>query len=194
MCSCVFCFLLAPPSQFTHSRSHFVDESKTKVFRNIDDPREVCIFLDGVDAGKMGSFMGSEAFMTYNNDHGFEFKKEEGAFLLPAGPDAPAVCNMFAVVESEDGCIDKWIAGFKAHATSKTGTWGFEVPMTREEFCDDTKTKIFKSVSDPNVIAIDLHSVEQEKIAKCLMDPSFGQLLTAISEKDKAMYFIPKET
>lgn len=151
-----------------------VDESKTKVFRGVDDPLEVCIFLDGIDAEKMFTIMGSEAFKTYNEDNGFIFPKEGGAFLLPAGPDAPKVCDMFAIQKTEDS--GRWIEGFKAHASSKTGTWGFEVSMTREEFCDESKTKLFKSVSDPNTIAIVLGGVQQESIAKFMMDESVEKL------------------
>ena len=71
-----------------------------------------------------------------------DFPKENGGVLVPPGPDGPAVANMFAVIMCEDS--DKWIQSFKLHADSKTGDWGFEVPVTRAEFCSDSETRIFK--------------------------------------------------
>merc|ERR1712046_294556 len=62
----------------------------------------------------------------------------------PAGAEAPPPANMFTFMEVEDR--GKWTEGFLAHANSKTGTWGYEVPITRSEFCDEAKTRVFKSV------------------------------------------------
>ena len=45
---------------FEKARGEFVDESKSRVFRNVADENEVAIFMDGVDMEAMGAFMGEK--------------------------------------------------------------------------------------------------------------------------------------
>merc|ERR1719231_1013944 len=69
---------------------------------------------------------------------------------MPApGADAPPseLQTVFFSYEVDDA--DKWIEGFLAHATSKTGTWGVEAAMTRAEFCDEAKTRVFSQRPTP---------------------------------------------
>ena len=78
---------------------------------------------------------------------------------------------------------DKWIAGFKAHATSKTGTWGYEVPITRAEFVNEEKTRVFKSAMRPSVVGGFMEEVRMEKLGPVLSDEKFQQLTKDLGEK-----------
>lgn len=121
-------------------------------------------------------------------ENGVDFPKENGGVLVPPGPDSPPVANMFAHILCEDA--DKWIHSFKLHGSSKFGDWGFEVPVTRGEFCDDSKTRVFRCVEDPNVVAIDLIGVKNEVLGPCLADANFQKLEKALGEKEKAMFVV----
>ena len=88
---------------------------------------------------------------------------------------------MFTFMEVED--TDKWIEGFKAHADSKTGTWGYEVPITRGEFCDDSKTRIFKSVSNEKRVAVYIEAIDMTVLGPMLGDENFQKLTTDLGEK-----------
>ena len=84
----------------------------------------------------------------------------------------------------------KWIQGFKEHANNRVGSWGFEVPITRSEFCDEHYTKVFRSAAKQNVVCIDLKSVKMPVLGPLLNNPEFNKLETALGEKKKHMYIV----
>ena len=177
--------------EFASPRNAFCDETKTKLFRDVEDESGLAIFLADVDMGGLGAFMGGETYQKYVADADNEkVDPEAGNVLAPAGPDAPPVADMFAILAVKD--FDVWYAGFKEHSTSKTGTWGFEVPITRSEFCDDAKTRVFRSVKDPNCVAIDMKQVDMSKLGPVLGDPDFNKITEVLGEipDQKQMYYV----
>jgi hypothetical protein len=101
--------------------------------------------------------------------------------MTDPGPENPGT-SMFFSVEVEDA--DKWIEGFKAHGTSKTGTWGFEVPSAREDFVDESKTRIFKSATKPNVVGGYMEGIKMEVLGPLLADENFNKLAATLGEKE----------
>merc|ERR1719399_1588932 len=93
----------------------------------------------------------------------------------PAGPP-----NMFFYVEVADP--DKWVAGFVAHGSSKTGTWGFEVPLARGDFCDESKTRVYKCASNPKLVGAYMEGVKMDALGPMLADPTFARLAGELGE------------
>ena len=78
---------------------------------------------------------------------------------------------------------DKWIAGFKVHATDKTSEyWEGEVPITRSEFADETKTRIFKCATKPNLVGAYMEGVKMEKLGPLIEDPAMAALKESLGE------------
>ena len=90
---------------------------------------------------------------------------------------------MWIVIEVADA--DKWIAGFKAHGTSTTGTWGYDVGMARNEFCDESRTKVYKSAKRPNVVAATMCGVKMEMMGALLANPNFAKMSVDLGEGQK---------
>lgn len=97
---------------------------------------------------------------------------------------------MVAIIEVAD--FNSWHKGFVEHATSKTGSWGFEVPSARSEFCNESKTQIYLStksagwMGNQRILAL-INEVDMEKLGPCLADPNFKRLETALGERNKIM-------
>merc|ERR1719164_275291 len=113
-----------------------------------------------LDMGKMGPVMADPQFVAMSE--AAIVKQDPPLVMTDPGPDAGAAPSMFFCVEVEDA--DKWIAGFEAHANSKTGTWGYEVPITRGEFVDEAKTRVLKCATKPGLVGAYMEGVAMEKL------------------------------
>merc|ERR1719181_2735160 len=109
---------------------------------------------------------------------------------MPApGTDAPppeGPVDMFFSYEVADA--DKWIEGFLAHATSKTGTWGVEAAMTRADFCDEARTRVFKSASNPHKVGGMCFGVDLAKMGAFMAHPSFAAISEVLAIKPETMF------
>ena len=94
----------------------------------------------------------------------------------PGTPPPAEKLDLFFSYVVEDP--DKWIKGYQAHATSKTGTWGVEAKYTRSEFCDESRGRVFRSVYDPKRVGGLCYATDMAKMGEFMADPSFA----AISE------------
>merc|ERR1712054_294156 len=106
----------------------------------------------------MGSFqeMSKEAIVS----------QDPPLLMTPPGPDAGPKPNMFFWVEVKD--VDKWIAGFKS----------------RGEFVDEAKTRVFKCVTNPNIVGAYMEGVQMDKLGPLLNDPKMAELTTTLGEVD----------
>lgn len=95
-----------------------------------------------------------------------------------AKPDEQAV-DMLFIVDTADA--SKWHEGFIAHAKSKDVA-GLLLPVTRADLCDESRTKVFRSVSNPNRVAMTLYGVNGQVLQECMADPQFGQLTEKLGE------------
>lgn len=93
---------------------------------------------------------------------------------------------MVAIIEVKD--FRTWYKGFVEHATSKTGSWGFPVPATRSEFCDESKTQVYLSTKSTGYFAnekalVILNEVDMKALGPCLADANFKRLEDALGER-----------
>merc|ERR1719473_794146 len=110
-----------------------------------------------------------------------------GADAPPAAPAAAAgTVDMFFSYEVADA--DKWVEGFLAHANSKTGTWGVEAAMTRADFCDEARTRVFKSAADPNKVGGMCFGVDLGKMGAFMAHPSFAAISEVLAIKPETMF------
>lgn len=165
------------------TRGESCDEAKTGVYYDVDDKNKIAISIFSMDMAKFGPVMGSPDFVKMSEDN---FKNKTGPdppFIMadmppPGGPPPPAgtKIDMFFSYVCEDP--EKWLKGFKAHGTSKTGDgmWTAEAKYTRSEFCDESKTRIFKSASDPKRMAGIIFGVDPIKMGEFMGDESFKEI------------------
>ena len=173
------------------ARGEACDETKTEVFQNVDDPNNVKISIVGMDMAKMGPMLQSEAFKAMGEKA--LLSQDPPSVLMdmpPPGapppstpPTPPPPPDMWVVVEVADA--DKWIAGYKAHATSTTGTWGYDVGMTRSEVCDESRSKVYKSAKRPNVVAAMMCGVKVEKLGPMTTNPNWARMSVDLGEGQK---------
>jgi len=160
------------------ARNAACDEGKTEVFCDVEDPNKLAITLFALDMAKFGPVMAEPAFEEMSKA---AIVSQDPPSIIANPPGESATPNMFMCVEVEDP--EAWIAGFKAHADSKTGTWGFEVPITRGEFVDESKTRLFKSATRANVVGCYMEAVDMSKLGPMLANPEFQQLASQLGEK-----------
>lgn len=155
------------------------DEAKTNVFCDVEDPNKIAIAMFSMDFAAFGPVMEESDFKAMSEKA--IVKQDPPLIMSDPGPENPGT-TMFFCVEVEDP--DKWIAGFKAHATSTTGTWGFEVPKARGEFTDETKTRVFKSATKPNVVGGYMEGLKMDVLGPLMADENFMKLTGALGEKE----------
>lgn len=135
------------------ARGEFCDEAATRVFRDIDDPDNVSIFLHQCDVPALGAFM--------QTDPAFAEMTKVGNWK-PSVPRLATQMNPPTLGEKEDLFFTievsdpkKWIKSFKQFGTStKIDGWNGTMPAKRSELCDESKTKIFQDVKNPNAIGL----------------------------------------
>jgi len=162
------------------ARGEACDEAKTLVFTDVKSPNSVAIMMYALDMAKFGPVMADPQFVAMSD--AAIVNMPPPLMMSDPGPTAGAAPSMFFCVEVDDP--DKWIAGFEAHGSSKTGTWGYEVPIARCEFCDESKTRVFRCASNPNLVAGYMEGVQMEKLGPLLGDESMARLTKDLGEKE----------
>jgi len=169
------------------TRGDAMDEARTEVFVDVDDNNKALITMFAVNMDKFGSFFAWDKFKEMNE---LCIVAQDPPMLLkdPPAPGAapPAGAggkpDMFVSLEVAD--VDKWVAGFKAHATNKKGTWGdVESKYARAEICDDAKTRVFRSAHNPKRVGALICGIDMAKMGEMMADPSWAKISQALGEK-----------
>ena len=163
------------------SRGEACDEAKTLVFTDVEDTNKIAIAMYSLDFAKFGPVMADPQFVEMSEKA--IVSQAPPLLMADPGPEAGEAPSMFFYVEVAD--VDKWIEGFKAHADSKTGTWGFEAPITRGEFVDESKTRVFKCATNPKLVAGYMEGVKMAKLGPLLGDEKFMQVAKDLGEKSE---------
>ena len=105
----------------------------------------------------------------------------------PPGPkrhdaSTPSAVDCVMMLEVDD--FDWWYAGFTRHAISNKGSWGFAVSSVRADWCDESKTRVFRGVNAPNKVAVCLYGVNMAKYRDQAESPSILRLRGALGEKE----------
>lgn len=163
------------------SRGEACDEAKTLVFQDESAPNKVAAAMYALDMAKFGPVMASEPFQEMSK---LAIVSQDPPLLMtPPGPDAGPAPSMFFWVEVSD--VDKWIAGFKAHGLGRTSElWEGEVPISRGEFCDEAKTRVFKCATNPKLVGAYMEGVRMDKLGPLLADPKMQELTKVLGEVD----------
>lgn len=170
--------------ELPYTRAEFCDESQTELFVNADasSPNEWSIYVQSVDIPMMGGTMGSEGFKTMSDELGFAMTYGPATLAPPPeGPppaDAPPA-NMCAITEVHN--FDDWYSGFMEHSKSKN-VKGLDLPVTRAEMCDDSKTMVYRSLKNPNKVLISMFAINGEVLGKALQDENFQKLTVELGE------------
>lgn len=143
-------------------RGEVCDESLTEVYKS-PDTNETLIRCGGVNE-KLGAMMGSTVFAGFSEYFGIE--NAGGPMALSAMEPGQPPATDSAIVFGEVKNVDLWLKLFKEHATSKT-LEGVELPATRAEMCDDSKTRVYINDKNPNKIAVACYG----------MTPQFGEVM-----------------
>lgn len=162
------------------ARNAACDEAKTLVFTEAKAPNKVAITLFALDFAKFGPVMADPQFVEMSEQA--IVSQDPPLIMTNPGPGAGDAPSMFFYVEVADA--EKWIAGFEAHGSSKTGTWGYEVPISRGEFCDESKTRVYKCASNPNIVGAYMEKVNMGKLGPLLGDEKMAQLTSDLGEKE----------
>jgi len=171
------------------TRSEFCDEEKTKIYKNTKNPKELCVVIDNASMAKMGAVMGSDAFV------------KAGEKLWTMGPDAVTIRTAAPASETPDLlCFltvkttpEEYMDFFWSHAKSKTLTYKdetFTLDMSRSEFCDEKKTKIYQNVKNPNELCITISAAKMDKMGAVMGSDAFvkaGEKLWTI-DKDAVQF------
>ena len=81
----------------------------------------------------------------------------------------------------------RWVEGFLAHGSSKTGTWGVEAKYHRGEMCDEAKTRVFKSAYNSRRVGGMMYGCDLGKIGEFMTDPSFAEIGKILAFKQETM-------
>merc|ERR1712110_136169 len=164
------------------SRKQFCDESKTEVFRSVKDPKKIVIHMHKVNVPNLGFTMANPNFVDLLS--GYKVETNQMKVGLSPAMATSSTPDMGAVIDVED--FNKWNDGFSAHATSKLVS-GLELPVSRSEFCDESKTEVYRSVKNPNRVFVNLAGVDLETLEGVMSDVSFQELTNVLGEKAKTM-------
>ena len=161
------------------TRGEACDDAKTLVFNDVADPNKIGIAMYAMDFPRFGPVMESAPFKEMSEK--MIVSQPPPLIMTPPGPEAGASPSMFFWVEVSDK--DKWIAGFKAHATSKTSEhWEGSLPIMRSEFVDEEKTRIFTCSTNPKLVGAYMEGVKMEKLGPLLADPAMLALTAKLGE------------
>lgn len=160
------------------ARCEACDEAKTLAFRDTADPNSVAMTLYSMDMAKFGPCMADQQFVAMSE--AAIVSQAPPLVMTDPGPTASEAPSMFFCVEVADA--EAWVAGFRAHGASKTGTWGYEVPITRGEFCDESKTRVFTCATNPKFVGAYMEAVRMDKLGPLLGDEAMLKLTKDLGE------------
>jgi len=172
----------------TMPRGACTDVTKEDVLCDITDKNKVALVFRAVDMAKMGAMMSEPAFTEGIKDAVVSQDPPNVATDMPApdGPPPAGAVDMFFSYEVAD--VDKWIEGFLAHGTSKTGTWGVETKYARADFCDEARTRVFRSVKNPKRVGGLVYGADMKKMGEFMGDPSFAKISEVLGVKPETMF------
>jgi len=169
------------------TRGEACDEAKTDVLVDNADPNSVAIVLMGMNMGKFGPVMEEPDFKKMMSKAIVDMPPPLvlGDAPPPGAPPPEEKLDLFFTYEVED--VDLWVEGFLAHGTSKTGTWGVEAKYTRAEFCDESRTRVFKSAYNSKRVGGMVCGCDMKKMGEFMADPSFEAIGKALKFKPETM-------
>lgn len=159
------------------SRKDFADTENEEVFVDVDNGNNVLVSLPGAKPDKMAEFFSTEGFKALS-EATIESQEPPNVMIdMPPGPPPADAPKPDVFVSFEVGDVEKWIAGFKAHGNSKTHeSWEGEAVMTRSEICDEAKTRVFKSQTNPKRVAALIYSVDGAKMGEFMSSEHFQKM------------------
>ena len=165
------------------ARNEFMDESRTEVWRDVENPNLVLISCYEVEVPKMVYFCKEDPEMIrMTSDFGWEMDKPtEMRNMDPRSIDVQE--DMLCCLEVENS--EKWIQGFKEHGTSKKIS-GFseDLLMSRSELCDESRTRIFKHAWKPNWVAVLMYDIDTDKLGQLMEDEKMLKMTKLLGEKE----------
>ena len=169
------------------SRGECVDESKTDVLCDVADRNAFAAVFFSLDMGKMGPVMQEEPFKRMSEKAIVSQNPPNvlGDAPPPGAPPPEEKLDLFFTYEVED--VEKWVEGFLAHGSSKTGTWGAEAKYTRAEMCDEAKTRVFKSAYNTQRVGGMIYAADMAKMGEFMGDPSFAEVSKVLGIKRETM-------
>ncbi|XRB12885.1 hypothetical protein RI054_05g27210 [Pseudoscourfieldia marina] len=168
------------------SRGQFVDESKTMVYHEVGAMKSSLIDCSGVDLMKMGALMGGPSFAALNHACGAEVSPPTMLVDMPTDGPPPSP-DVIVFLEVKDFGV--WHAGFTEHGTNKS-IGGMEVPYSRSEVCDESRTKIYRNGNKLAVCVFDTNPT----MGLLMADPAFQasiEKLGVISQTAKPRVALP---
>ena len=170
------------------SRNEFMDESRTEVWRDIDNPDKVVISCFEVNVPEMVYFCREDPEMVkITKDFGWvmdtpmEMKK-----IYQESIDTQE--NMFWYLEVENS--EKWIRHFKEHGNSRRikGLLD-ELPISRSDLCDECLTRIFKHAWKSNCVAVLMYNINIDRFRQLQKDDRMVRLTKFMGEKENTKVF-----
>lgn len=164
------------------ARSDFMDESRTEVWRDIDNPDKVIISCFEVNVPKMVYFCKEDPeTVRITRDFGWVMETPmEMKNIYQESINSQE--SMFCYLEVESS--ERWIKGFQEHGNSGriTGLLD-ELPITRSKLCDECQTRIFKHAWKSNWVAVLMYNVKTDKFRQLQEDERMIRLTKFLGEK-----------
>jgi hypothetical protein len=168
---------MRPPVEVPLARNETCDESETMVLRSIKDPNRILVGISSMDMEKAGLIFADPAFVKMEDDLGVKDKDVRSlADPWPVG-QGPTLSHMTCTMKVKD--TGKWVKCFLEHATSTTGSWGYDVGITRGECCGESKTEVFTGFAGgdmnngPDVVAVLMYDADYAKLRELSTHPNF---------------------
>ena len=165
------------------ARNEFMDDTRTDVWRDIENPNVIFLSCFEVNVPQMVYFCKEDPEVIRMNTD-FSWSMDNPVEIKNMYPESiNSQENMFCYLEVEDS--EKWIKGFKEHGYSKKLT-GFdeELPLSRSELCNEEQTRIFKHAWKSNWVGMLLYKVQTEMLGQLMSDDKMLKLTDFLGEKE----------
>lgn len=164
------------------TRSEFVDESKTSIYQNTRNEKELMINCSDVNMALMGKMMGAPEFVEMGNlmwdmnpATDVKIRYDE-----PTGVKSDLVA--FATLKRGTS-VDEYSKLFWSHATGtqlvckgKTYT----MPHSRGSMCNESRSAIYVNTKAPDQIAICCYDCDVAKLGAMMSGPEFTAMAEAM--------------
>jgi len=180
------------------ARVNFLDESATKVFQDTKNPMDLAVSLDKISMAQMGPLFAATEFNDLVNELiAFDPSKDMKLKVASPSGEKPDLC-MFATIKPGVE-PDDYFGVFWQHATSKSITYkgkSFKVDVTRAEFCDESKTKMYQNTKNPKEILCCLFGCDMAKMGAAMAGGDFSELVGSMLDFNPAtgMQFLASPT
>jgi len=164
------------------SRVDFLDEKATKIFQDTKNPMNLAVSLEKIQMAKMGPLFAAKSFNDLV-DSLIAFNPATDMKVKAAAPSAEKPDLMMVATVKPGIEPDEYFAVFWQHAESKTIVHqgkSYAVPVTRAEFCDESRTTTYVNTKNPREICVCLFGCDMAKMGEAMAAEEFNDVVSSM--------------